>query len=67
MRAFTRYTQPRVRLLHNLSLFTVSFLISIYTLASQTHFLNKGKGPANCPKATRKRAKRKGVEQRKTK
>ena len=29
---------PGVRLLHNLSLFTVSFLVSIYSLTSQTHF-----------------------------
>ena len=28
---------PGVRLLHNLSLLTVSFLVSIYNLASQTH------------------------------
>ena len=29
---------------HNLSLLTVSFLVSIYSLASQTRFLKEGKG-----------------------
>ena len=35
---------PGARLLHNLSLFTVSFLVSIYSLASQTHFRTKREG-----------------------
>ena len=39
---------PCVRLLYDLSLFTVSFFVSIYSLASQTpDFLKKVKGLAN--------------------